>query len=287
MTKIIQKYNKPANYKYKTIKEISSRSDKGTQEAILIALMIYDNESTSEKKLLDRVRIISIITGLYINVKEGNIEASDSLDKIKFFGGKTKYKSLKMFCLNEKCGKYFNSDLDICPSCGFNIGIMKKIKLTKEKYAIVDDEDFDFVKRLNPFLLDRKGKGSDEVSFHPFVNSREIGHACYVKHLLLRPKQNQITICKNKNNLDLRKSNLFIAGYAISTHRGRKKQNCGSIYKGVYHCKDKKSKRYHAYISYEKKRINLGYFYTEKDAARTYNEKAKELYGEVAYQNKL
>lgn len=58
-----------------------------------------------------------------------------------------------------------------------------------------------------------------------------------------------------------------------------------SKYVGVSFRKEKKSKQWTGYISYQKKSYFLGYFNTEKEAAKAYDKKAKELYGEDARLN--
>ena len=54
-------------------------------------------------------------------------------------------------------------------------------------------------------------------------------------------------------------------------------------HKGV--CYHKYHKRWMAYINKDGVRHNLGYFPTEVDAAKAVDAKAKELYGEYAYEN--
>jgi len=165
----------------------------------------------------------------------------------------------------------------------------KKIPLTKGKFAIVDDKDEDFIKRLKPYAMKRLEEDKYDAVINVMVKDRG-SHISYIHHFLIKPKPNQIVIHKNGNNLDFRKSNLIISGYSIATHKARKRKNRSSIYKGVCFYKGNRKKKYMAYISQNiktKKRNYLGYFFTEKEAALVYNEKAKELYGEFAYQNKI
>ena len=61
--------------------------------------------------------------------------------------------------------------------------------------------------------------------------------------------------------------------------------NTSSKYKGVsWH---KRIKRWNAKIMHKGKRIHLGYFDDDIDAAKAYNAKAIELFGEYAYLNKF
>ena len=65
----------------------------------------------------------------------------------------------------------------------------------------------------------------------------------------------------------------------------RNKENTSSIYKGVsFH---KWHNKWHAKIGYQNKRHHIGYFLNVKDAARAYNNKAIELFGEFALLNDI
>lgn len=60
-----------------------------------------------------------------------------------------------------------------------------------------------------------------------------------------------------------------------------------SKYKGVIFRKDKQKRQWQARIRYEKKLINIGMFSSEEEAAKAYDKKAIELYGEYARLNFL
>ncbi len=79
-------------------------------------------------------------------------------------------------------------------------------------------------------------------------------------------------------------SNLRVSNKSLNAMNYIKNgENCSSKYKGVsYH---KQSGKWHAYIGSQKKRINLGLFKDEKQAALAYDKKASELYGEYARLN--
>lgn len=60
-----------------------------------------------------------------------------------------------------------------------------------------------------------------------------------------------------------------------------------SKYKGVFLRQNKNNSVWYVRINKDNISYNIGLFSSEKDAARAYNEKAKELYGEYAYLNKI
>lgn len=88
---------------------------------------------------------------------------------------------------------------------------------------------------------------------------------------------------------DRNPSNNILSNLRLTTKQGNtanreKKNNNTSGYKGVasnYRIK----KPWRAYIGYKGKHVNLGSFSTKEEAARAYDKKAKELFGEFACLN--
>ena len=83
-----------------------------------------------------------------------------------------------------------------------------------------------------------------------------------------------------KANLNNQKSNLRIATRAENMRNRSKYKTGSSQYKGVNRVK--KSGAWRANISIDKKLVVLGYFSSEKTAAKTYNNAALKYYGEFA-----
>jgi hypothetical protein len=89
----------------------------------------------------------------------------------------------------------------------------------------------------------------------------------------------------NGNGLDNRRVNLRICTMSENMmNRGKTRQN-STGYKGVYNTGDSKSNPYSSKIEKNKKVYCLGHFATAEEAARAYDEKAKELHGEFAQLN--
>lgn len=89
---------------------------------------------------------------------------------------------------------------------------------------------------------------------------------------------------KNHNQLDNRKENLRVCNVAQNSYNCLRRSDNSSGFKGVsFH---KKRNKYQAYI-HKGKYIHLGSFDNPIDAARKYNEAAKELFGEYALLNNI
>src|SRR6478609_5598332 len=89
----------------------------------------------------------------------------------------------------------------------------------------------------------------------------------------------------DNNSLNNKRENLRVTTPHQNSFNKSKQSNTSSKFKGVsYYVKLKK---YRAYISHKGKRINLGYYVNEIDAAKAYNTKAIELFGEYANLNPI
>ncbi len=90
----------------------------------------------------------------------------------------------------------------------------------------------------------------------------------------------------NGNTLDNRKSNLRICTYAENTKNSRKKRNYKKYKCTSFHGEEKEHP-WGAYIVNNYKKINLGRFNTEEEAASAYNQAAVRYFGEFAKLNEI
>ena len=89
---------------------------------------------------------------------------------------------------------------------------------------------------------------------------------------------------KYGEGLDNRRANLRLATPAQNSHNRSKGRNkTSSRYKGVYLVKE--TKKWRASICHNNKRIHLGFFKNETDAAKAYDGAAKEYFKEFASLN--
>jgi len=87
----------------------------------------------------------------------------------------------------------------------------------------------------------------------------------------------------DRNGLNNRKCNLRLCTKAQNVQNSRPRRNRSSKYKGVFW--NKLNKKWSASIHKGDKRIYLGGFDDEIEAALAYDRKAAELFGEFAYLN--
>jgi len=103
-------------------------------------------------------------------------------------------------------------------------------------------------------------------------------------HEVLKPPYGKFTDHINHDRLDNRIENLRVATpLQNSWNMLKQNRNCTSKYKGVIWVKGKK--KWRAKLTFAGRPIFIGYFDDEKEAARAYDEKAKELFGEFAWLN--
>ena len=140
---------------------------------------------------------------------------------------------------------------------------MAKIKLKDSVFAIVDDEDFDFLNQWKWHLLGKKSRYAfrnvvidgkrKKILMHRFVNKTPEGFE--TDHI-------------NHNSLDNRKSNLRTVTKSQNQQSRRRNKKGSSKYKGVYW--HKQHKKWCASIQVNKSRKHLGLFSSQEDAALAY-----------------
>lgn len=161
---------------------------------------------------------------------------------------------------------------------------MKEIKLTKGKFALVDDEDFERINQYKWQAIYKKDK-----KIYIAKRSRTKKESDSPVYILMHRQIMNINNSKiqvdhiNHNTLDNRRCNLRLCNNSQNNMNKKGRSDNTSEYKGVsfYHNK------FHAEIMVNQKSYRLGSFDTAIEAAKAYNAKALELHKEFAYLNKV
>ena len=156
------------------------------------------------------------------------------------------------------------------------------IHIQKFRFAIVDPADYDLLHK-HKWRLNRSNRtyyAFRTVSRGPLLKPRVI----WMHRFLMNPPDDLLVDHHNHNGLDNRRSNLRLATDSTNQQNARKR-NCKttSRFKGVDFVKP--TGKWRARISVNGKRLFLGSFTDELDAAMTYDEAAKKYFGEYACLN--
>ncbi len=153
---------------------------------------------------------------------------------------------------------------------------MKEIKLSNSDVScLVDDEDYPILSRYT-WRIDPKG----------YIVTNFNGTTLRIHRLILNPPKNIQIDHKNNKKFDNQKHNLRLATNTQNQQNVLKtKRKTSSKYKGVHWRKD--ANIWVARIAVNGKRIHLGFFGTELEAAKAYNEAAIGYFGEFANLNEF
>lgn len=150
-----------------------------------------------------------------------------------------------------------------------------EVPLTNGKFAIVDDEDFEKVSVY---------KWRFDGRYATTVIDKESQRKVYMHRLITNAATGELIDHKNGDRLDNRKENLRIASFRENAANCRLHAHNTTGYKGVYRF-SRGNKRWRASITFNDKQLSLGYYDNPIDAAKAYNAKALELFGEFARLN--
>ena len=156
---------------------------------------------------------------------------------------------------------------------------MKQILLTHGYFTMVDDEDYEYLNQWKWQVHIKKHgiyavrNGYEKGGKRPWIS---------MHRLIMNAQKGVLVDHKDRNGLNNQKDNLRFCSYSQNAmNRGADSDKVTSVYKGVgVHAVKGRN-----YISAVIRGLFLGDFLTEEDAARAYDRKAIELFGEFARTN--
>ena len=153
------------------------------------------------------------------------------------------------------------------------------IPLSQGLFALVDGEDYEELSK-HKWCANKIGKTFYAVrAAGKYPNQRII----YMHRQILNAQTGDETDHHGSYGLDNRKQNIRLCTHAQNLHNQRPQKNKTSKFKGVsWH---KKAKKWKAQIKKGGRYMYLGCFDNEIEAAKTYDRKAKELFGKFALLN--
>ena len=162
---------------------------------------------------------------------------------------------------------------------------MKEISLSRGKVAIVDDEDYEFLSKWKWFAYPAAR------TFYAARRARrsEVGDGrrgtVFMHRILNCTPDGYVTDHINADGLDNRRCNFRSATVAQNGWNRRPDRGCKSEYKGVSW--NTRYQKWHVTIQINKKRLFLGRFPDERDAAAAYNARALREFGEFYRGNEI
>ncbi len=155
---------------------------------------------------------------------------------------------------------------------------MKKIELTQGQFALVDDEDFEYLNQWKWYAhLAKTGKTYYAERNKRISKDKRI--LIQMHRLIMNTPDNLEVDHKDGNGLNNQKHNMINCTRQENAFNRRVFKGSSS-YKGVFW--HKRLNKWVAQIARMKKHIHIGTFVSEIEAAEAYNKKAKEFMEEYA-----
>ena len=166
---------------------------------------------------------------------------------------------------------------------------MKEILLTQNQSTFVDDENY---VKLSKYKWFAQQSRDSYYAGRKSPRDKSGKQTTILMHRIIMecPSNMQIDHI-NHNTLDNRKQNLRVCSQSQNNMNQILQKNTSSKYKGVCLIKSEYKETVYTYwqanIVINKKQLYLGIFKSEINAAKAYNRKARELFGEYALLNNI
>jgi hypothetical protein len=156
----------------------------------------------------------------------------------------------------------------------------RRIYLGEGEWTIVDPKDY---YRLGHFKWCIDGKNNKFYAVRNVKNGDKKVRTVRLHREIMEAPEGVLVDHRNRETLDNRRANLRFATQSQNMQNRRKRKNTTSQYIGV--CLDKQRGQWEVRINHRGKKIWIGRFRTEIEAARVHDAAAKKYHGEFARLN--
>jgi len=157
----------------------------------------------------------------------------------------------------------------------------RRIYLGQGEFALVEPPDYYLLKNYVWYL---SGNGKEFYAFRNIKIARGKIKIVSMHRQIMDFPEGLLVDHKNNNTLDNRRENLRLATHSQNAcNRSKIRKRTSSKFIGVYF--EKRTGRYTSKIRIKGKRLWLGRFKSESDAARAYDKAARKYHGEFAKLN--
>jgi hypothetical protein len=157
----------------------------------------------------------------------------------------------------------------------------RRINLGEGRFTIVEPPDF---YQLNHFHWYAEGQDVHIYAVRNIIKARGKSTTIRMHREIMNAPAGLLVDHRNNDTLDNRRANLRLATYSQNKINSRRdKSKTSSRYIGVSLVKS--NGKWRAYINCDRKRIYLGRFASETEAAKAYDDAAKKYHGEFARLN--
>lgn len=164
---------------------------------------------------------------------------------------------------------------------------MKRIELTQDKYALVDDEDYPYLSQYKWHFFKSNFKNGNGYAMRYAGGGRKNRQTEFMHHTLMGRVTGLEIDHKDGDGLNNQKSNLRHLTHSQNLLNKDRYSNNKSGFKGVsLHSKNSTlAKPWVARIKVGDKYLSLGYFKTPEEAAKAYDKASIKHHGEFANLN--
>lgn len=153
---------------------------------------------------------------------------------------------------------------------------MRKIRLSRGLDALIDDCDYELVSKYKWYAMPRDKAGKYHAA------TAICGDTYFMHRLILGVNNpNQIVDHVDNDGLNNQRHNLRVGTQLTNAYHRPKRGDSRLRYKGI----SRNGNKWGAQIKVNRKRIWLGVFDTDVEAAIAYNEAAVKYHGEYAFLN--